>query len=173
MSPLYYAESVLSIRNFYRILYACVGKGNPLSLADFLQREIDKRKWSRRELASKSKVSRGSLDNIWDDPGATPALETLEKLADTFGLPLWRLVEAAGFNLGLPATPSELEKRTAQLLAREPQFQSMAPYLATLDPYDWQATLAFLEGLTSRRVDQSNARPTDGARRNPQEGQAR
>jgi transcriptional regulator with XRE-family HTH domain len=150
-----------------------IGKGNPLSLADFLQREIDKRKWSRRELASKSKVSRGSLDNIWDDPGAVPSLETLEKLAAKLEIPLWRMVEEAGFNLGLPASVSELEQRTAQLLAREPQFKSMAPYLMGLDPHDWQAMLAFLEGLTARRADQSSARSNDGVRRTPREGQAR
>ena len=144
-----------------------------MSLAEFLQKEMDKRRWSRRELASKSKVSRGSLDNIWDDPGAVPQLETLEKLASKLEIPLWRMIEAAGFSLGLPASVSDLEQRTAQLLAREPQFKSMAPYLATLDPNDWRAMLAFLEGLTARAADQSSARSNDGARHSPREGRAR
>lgn len=118
-----------------------------MSLADYLQREMDARGWSRRKLSERSQVSWGSLANIWQEPDAVPDLETLEKLAVCLDVPLWRVVEAAGFNLGMPTTPDALERRTAQLLASAPQFRALAPYLEHLEPDDLRAVLAYIDGL--------------------------
>lgn len=68
-------------------------------LADFLARELENS--SYRDLEAKTGVSRGSLENlIARQNKKLPELETLDKIAKSYQMPLWHVIEMAGASLG-------------------------------------------------------------------------
>lgn len=109
-------------------------------LADFLSRELDDS--SYRELEAKTGVSRGSLENIIGRQNKKlPELETLKKIADAYGMPLWRVIEMAGASLGdeerysrlareLQATPWLVEHFDALVSISQDEFIELMDYLA-------------------------------------------
>lgn len=117
-------------------------------LADFLGREL--KDSSYRDLEEKTKVSRGSLENIIGQQNKEfPKLETLEKIAKAYKLPLWRVIEMAGIELGLPGTPDDLARQLTSLGNRIPEIRPIVGFLLKLHPDDMRGVVAYL-----RTVDQ-------------------
>ena len=104
-------------------------QGRPkMDLADFLASKLEHS--SYRELAKKTKVSRGALEAIIarksDD---FPKLGTLTRIAKAYGKPLWEVVGMAGVDLDLPQNDTNRARRLAQLVTRQPKFESVAKKL--------------------------------------------
>jgi len=115
-----------------------------LTLIQFLARELEGN--SLRELEAKIGVShaaiqrlvKGSLQNY-------PELETLEKIAHAFGLPLWRVREMAGLDLGLTAKDHALVSCVASLVAHEPLFRQLYERMIDARTEELEAVLIYLE----------------------------
>lgn len=119
-------------------------------LADFLAGKL--KESSYRDLEEKTKVSRGSLENIIGQQNTEfPKLETLDKIAKAYQLPLWRVIEMAGIELGLPGTPDDLARQLTSLGNRIPEIQPIVGYLLKLHPDDVRAVVAYLETLDRLR----------------------
>lgn len=120
-------------------------------LADMVSREIRDKGWSLREAEEHMKVSRSALGNMINDKDIVPAMETLEKLATYFKLPLWRVIEMAGIDLGLPRTPSDLAQQLTSLAGRMPEIEPIVGFLLKLYPDDLRGVVAYLETLDRLR----------------------
>jgi transcriptional regulator with XRE-family HTH domain len=119
-------------------------------LADLLKHQMEVRGWSKRKLEEITGIARTSIDNILDNENAVPRLETLDILGRTFGLPLWRMVELCGYDLGLPKTAGERAKRLTAVMEAMPQFQPIVDHLMATDPDKLDGILSYLEWIRSR-----------------------
>jgi transcriptional regulator with XRE-family HTH domain len=101
---------------------------------------------SYRDLEERTGVSRGSLEGIAREQITEfPKLETLEKLAKYWKLPLWRVIEMAGVDLGLPLSIDELGQQLMSLAQRLPEIEPIARYLLKLYPEDLRGVIAYLK----------------------------
>src|SRR4051812_45612535 len=104
-------------------------------LAGFLAREVEQS--SLRVVAAKTGVSKTAIDNIVKGKNVElPQLETLEKIATAYNLPLWRVVEMIGIDVGLPDTPDSLARRLTALSGHLPEIEPIVDYLLRLHPDD-------------------------------------
>lgn len=89
-----------------------VGGGDTVGfpdLAQYLQRELDQRGISQRELSVRSGIGIATLNDMIQDRGHVPSLPTLAKLASGLGAAtgdtaqvLYRLIELVGYGLERP-----------------------------------------------------------------------
>lgn len=129
-----------------------VPEGVGVSLAEFLQREMERRGWSQRDVTIQTGVARTSISNILENPDAVPTVETLVRFSQTFSIPLWRLLEIAGFDPGVPNdTPQGITARIAALAAQLPEYRDILYRLGEIDPRDATGVLAYLEILLRGR----------------------
>lgn len=70
---------------------------------------------SLRAVALGANVSYTGLKNLRDNTTAVPELATLQKLARFLQLPLWRVIEMAGFDLELHSPKTEYEETMIRL----------------------------------------------------------
>lgn len=99
-----------------------------MDLAEFLEEKLKHN--SYRELQKKIGVSRGALEAIVNRANEDfPKLGTLNRIAQAYGKPLWEVVEMAGADLNLPQNDTNRARRLAQLVARQPKFESVAKRL--------------------------------------------
>lgn len=107
---------------------------------------------SYRILEDKTGVSRGSLENIINKTNVDfPKLETLDKLATYFKMPLWRVIEMAGIDLGLNRSVSDTIDQLNSLARRMPEIEPIVVYLLKLYPEDLRGVVAYLEALDRQR----------------------
>lgn len=107
---------------------------------------------SYRDLESRTGVSRGSLENIVREQNVKfPELETLDKLATYFKLPMWRVIEMAGVDLGLTRSISDTIEQLNSLARRMPEIEPIVVYLLKLYPEDLRGVVAYLEALDRQR----------------------
>lgn len=121
-----------------------------VDLINFLERQ-KKELGGLRALARKTGVSHNALSNLMTSETAIPELETLVRISQAFGMPLWRIIDLAGFDLGLPRSPSDQAQRLAGLVEQLPEFQPIVSYLLSLQPDDLEGVLTYLESLNRRR----------------------
>ena len=107
---------------------------------------------SYRDLEAKTGVSRGSLEGIARGQiSEFPKLETLDKLATYWKLPLWRVIEMAGIDLGLTRSVSDTIEQLNSLAHRMPEIAPIVMYLLKLYPEDLRGVVAYLEALDRQR----------------------
>lgn len=107
-----------------------------------------------RALADETKVSHGTLEYLAKEKNEDfPKLETLEKLATYWGLPLWRVIQMAGIELGLLRSVDELGQQLMSLAKRLPEIEPIVQFLLKLYPEDLRGVVAYLES-----VDRQNNR---------------
>lgn len=107
---------------------------------------------SYRDLEAKTGVSRGSLEGIARDQlKEFPKLETLDKLAAYWKLPMWRVIEMAGIDLGLPLSIDETVQQLMSLAQRLPEIEPIVQYLLKLYPEDLRGVVAYLKALDQQR----------------------
>lgn len=104
-----------------------------------------------RALARKVDVSHTAIKNVIENNDAIPELETLVKFARAFKLPLWRVVEMAGFDLELNQGSVSQAQRLASLMEVMPQYRPVVDYLLRLNPDDIEGMLMYLEVLERQR----------------------
>ncbi len=107
---------------------------------------------SYRDLEGKIKVSRGTLEHLAKGRNKdAPELETLDKLATYWKLPLWRVIQMAGIDLGLPRSIDELGQQLMSLTKRMPEIEPIVQYLLKLYPEDLRGVVAYLESVDRQR----------------------
>jgi transcriptional regulator with XRE-family HTH domain len=111
---------------------------------------------SYRDFEGKTGVSRGSLENLAKSTNKDyPTLETLDKLAAYWRLPLWRVVEMAGIDLGL-AGDYTIAQQISSLSDRLPAIGPLVQLLLRLHPADLRGVVAYLETVDRlRRCDEA------------------
>ena len=123
-----------------------------MTLAEFVRREMTRRRWSIRDVEGHTGVSRTAIANILNNADAVPTLETLDRLGSTFGLPLWRMVELAGYQSGMPSvSPRNAIERVTILAEAMPQLAELLDEVLELPPSEMAGVLAYLEALKRRR----------------------
>lgn len=120
-----------------------------MTLAELLQRELEKRNWSLRDAEGHTGVSRTALDAILKETTTIPTLETLYRLGDKFGIPLWRMVELAGFSSGIAPSglPRDRVERALMLSQSMPFLSEVLDRVLELAPADMAGVLAYLEAI--------------------------
>jgi transcriptional regulator with XRE-family HTH domain len=115
---------------------------------------------SYRDFEAKTGVSRGSLENLAKSTNKDyPTLETLDKLATYWRLPLWRVVEMAGINLGL-AGDYTIAQQISSLVDRLPAIGPLVQLLLCLQPADLRGVVAYLEAIDRlRQADEAAPGP--------------
>lgn len=121
-------------------------------LARYLKDWMFRKDLSLRSAEVETGVSKTALAHILEKPDVMPGLATLQKLADAFGLPLWRVIEMMGYDLGLKPTLKNDWERITSLTTAVPWLAPIAKTLLTLDPNDLEGVLAYLEFLASRKA---------------------
>lgn len=106
---------------------------------------------SYRDIEDKAGVSRGAIEKIVRGQVTIPRLETLEKLATYWSLPLWRVVEMAGIDLGLPTAPDDLARQLTSLSLRLPEIEPIVHFLLKLHPEDLRGVVAYLQTIDRLR----------------------
>lgn len=122
---------------------------SPLAL--WLTQQMERNGWGLRATERETGVSKTAIRNILDNRAMTPELETLKRLSLAFHTPLWRLVEMAGFDLGLPQSEDERARRLLALFKNNPSYRPIVDHMLALDPNDIDGILVYLEGLEARR----------------------
>lgn len=123
---------------------------NKTELAQFLEAKI--KEASYREVEELTSVPRSTLSKIVHGQlKGLPELETLIKLSLAYGLPLWRLVEMAGTDIGLAQTTTEQARRVAVLAEAYPEeMKPLLDRLLRLEPNDLRGVVAYLEAVLQR-----------------------
>lgn len=102
--------------------------------------------WSYRDFERKSSgaLKRGAIESLL--AGKKTRMETFALLAETLELPLWRIVQMAGYNLQLGKSIDEKSKRLVEMAKIHPGIELILDRLLQLDPQNIAAVLALLEG---------------------------
>lgn len=90
--------------------------GIMIELADYLQRVMKERGWTRQRAADQSGVSKTAITNIINKK-QRPELETLAGIATGFDVPLARLIELCGYELP-PLKATRLTDEEERILSR-------------------------------------------------------
>lgn len=116
-------------------------------LSDYLKRQMEQRGWKLLDAQRELGVSKTAIDNILKNKDVVPKLETIEKFAEAFKLPVWRVLEMAGYDLQLPHSSSSLAQRVAALVDKNPSLLPVLEKLATYDLKDAVAVLTYMETM--------------------------
>lgn len=117
-------------------------------LGRFLERE--RQNSSYRTMEERIGVSRGALESLIKRDDYIPEIKTFQAIADYYNLPLWKIMDMAGIDIGMPDDP---QVRTAQLMdlaRRRPELQPVLDQLLYLDSEDLRPLLAYLRALDRR-----------------------
>jgi len=131
-------------------------------LAKLIAKTLRDENWSLRQAEDGMKVSRSALDNILNGKSQPPRLETLDKLATYYKLPMWRMIEMAGIDLGLPRSIDETVQQLMSLVKRLPEIEPIVQYLLKLYPEDLRGVVAYLE-LLDRQHNRDRGWSGEGA----------
>lgn len=106
-----------------------------------------------RKVTDDSGVSRGSVEHIIYGLQRLPRMDTVNKLAKYFSLPVWRIIEMAGFEADLPGAGKRgaEEARIAQILINRDDLRPIVEGLGDLTDDEVRAVRAYLEALRSLR----------------------
>lgn len=120
----------------------------PTELARFLSSFMRAEGLSLRDMESRTGVSKALLNNLINGKVVEPRLSTLVGIARAVDLPLGRVIELAGFDLGLPTSPDALAEGRAQAAAtvQHQRWCRLLERLAGLDPDELDALLAAEDG---------------------------
>jgi transcriptional regulator with XRE-family HTH domain len=113
------------------------------SLADFLAEQL--KFTSSRELAALTGVTHTTIQRMARAPlQNTPSIDTLQRLAKAFNLPMWHILEMAGVNLELPATFETDLQKVMSLAEKQASLGDIVRQLAATNPKDLAAIRQFL-----------------------------
>lgn len=120
-------------------------------LATLIAEELRDKNWSLRDAEEEIKVSRSALANILNGKDQIPTMETFDRLATYFRLPLWRVIQMHGIDLGMPTTINETVRQLTSLVERMPELEPIVDYLLNLYPEDLRGVVAYLRTLDQMR----------------------
>lgn len=116
-------------------------------LGPWLEKEMKNRGWSYRKTERATGISKSVLEDIVKVPTFQPRPGILARLAETFSMPLWQIIELCGYPSGVSETPSHRAERIANLIRSRPWAEDVLNRLAGMEPDRVDAVLAVLEVL--------------------------
>lgn len=149
------------------MLYCAMLSGNPLlrneplsELSDELERYKREHNISWRELEELADVSKTALhDLIHPDPKRRPRISTFIGVAKALELPLWKVIQMAGYDPGLSDTTEDQARQLVSLAEHQADVQQLLDLLLKADSKDRRAVLNFLSvrGVPEDSDDRSGA----------------
>lgn len=125
---------------------------NPVSkLGEYIDQALARKKWRVREAERHTGVSRNTYARLATEPDFRPDMETMIKLARAFDEPLWRILEMAGYDMGMGTATHDQMLRLGSLLARQPWLRRAVDHLERIDEGQMEALLVYLETLERLR----------------------
>ncbi|NTU82974.1 MAG: helix-turn-helix transcriptional regulator [Chloroflexales bacterium] len=121
-------------------------------LAGFLKAYMEERGLSLRDMEQRARVSRSLLNNLINGKETEPRLSTLEGIARAVELPLWRIIELAGVDLGLPDEPSYDAERLMLAANQNKLFRSVLFQLLQSDGTRLYTVWNYLEAPDNDQV---------------------
>lgn len=70
-------------------------------LGALLIKELESRQWTLRELGRNAGVTQATISKLINTPGRCPDLGTLNSLSAALSIPLYILIEACGYDVGI------------------------------------------------------------------------
>lgn len=121
-------------------------------LAEYLEGWLRDKKWTLRRAEEQTGVARETLSRIIRGDERAIRLDTLQQIAEGFAVPLWRVIELAGYDIGMAPSPTLHAARLATLSQAMPQLAPLIDRLLEANPDDLEAILVYLEALQLRRT---------------------
>jgi transcriptional regulator with XRE-family HTH domain len=126
-------------------------------LAEYLQAQLRQRNWTLRIAEEQTQMSRETLSRIMRGDERAPRLDTLQQVAEGFDLPLWRVIELAGYDIGIQSSPATQAARLEVISRAMPHLAPLLDRLLEASPDDLDAILVYLEALQMRRARHNSA----------------
>ncbi len=120
----------------------------PTELARFLSSFMRAEGLTLRDMESRTGVSKSVFHGLISGKEIEPRLSSLVGIARGVDLPLWRVIELAGFDLGLPTSPDALAEGRAQAAAtvQHQRWCRLLERLARFDPDELDTLLDAEDG---------------------------
>lgn len=118
-----------------------------MSLAELLGREEER--LGLTPLANKIDIAHTSLRKIIEGDYKRE-IETFIKIGRYFNMPLWKVMELAGYDLGLGR--DEIASRVASIVRAVPEYGPLFDQLASLDPRNLEAVVVHLTAILDAQV---------------------
>ena len=116
-------------------------------LTILLKREMDIQNLGLRDLASLSNLAPSTLSKIMNTPNHTPELKTLAALSNALNLPLGRLIEACGYDVGSVGNPDDVQRQIAAIARAVPELREMFLDLAHSNNDVRRSVIAYMKLL--------------------------
>lgn len=114
-------------------------------LTDYVQQFMRERNLTLRDMAERASISKTSLHDILSNTEREPRISTLSGLSKAVGLPLWRIFEMAGVDLGLSDDSTTEAKQIASLFTNNEQFRELVNAAARADIEGVDAVLKYFK----------------------------
>lgn len=109
-----------------------------LRLAEFMHAN----NLTNRSMGERAGVSNSVISDLRN--GKQPDLSTMVGLANALGQPLWRIMEWAGYDVGLTAAAEDQARALASLAETSPEWSDLVNLLLAADSQDRRAVLNYL-----------------------------
>jgi transcriptional regulator with XRE-family HTH domain len=123
------------------------------ALANFILKEMQQRGWDQKDLSAKSRIPKATISRLLNGQVSDPELPTFVALSTALEVPLWKLLEQAGYEVERPTDPVESDRQLARQIEATPEIRPIVQWLFDLDMDDRAAVMAFVEALKRRRGD--------------------
>lgn len=97
-----------------------------------------------RDLEERTGISKSTLADLEKGKKRVPELDTLVAISAEIGIPLWQIIEMAGYNLELPPTTAAIVQRLASFGEKDQTTRELLDLLTKVKPEDRQRVLHFL-----------------------------
>lgn len=125
-----------------------------MDLADFLADKV--RATSLRDVGGVIGITHTGVDKIIKRQSKEPPqLETLVGIAKGYDVPLWNVIEMAGYDLGLPKEPNAERARLIDLAERIPELQELLGELLDLTDDQRRIAVGYIESYLRFQSEQS------------------
>lgn len=121
-------------------------------LSQFLYDELQRRGVSLSDFALQSGIPKQTLSNIINNPSSKPELATFVRIADGLNMPLWKILEIAGYRIFAPGEEED-SIRLARTVDSFPWLKPILERLLALNPQDRAAVLAFLDSYAAHSTE--------------------
>lgn len=132
------------------------GKARENRLAQLLW--LDVQRYGFRSMEERVGISRGVFERMFRGDGNALEMGSYQKIAEYLGLPLWKVLELDGFDVGVPES-TEPVAALARLMSGNPHLSPLLEQVPHLSRDQARAVLAYVRRLqdeeTERRSDSS------------------
>jgi transcriptional regulator with XRE-family HTH domain len=124
------------------------------ALANFVKKRMGEVGVTQKELTDIHKIPKGTVSRFLNGQVKDHELPTFVVFSEVLQVPLWRLLEAAGYEIERPTDPAESDRRLARQIEATPELRPIVQWLFDLDMDDRVAVEAFVEAWKRRHGEQ-------------------